>query len=39
MIIHLQTYVSSGQLFIDNFYNTDYRIGELQGNPPSESQH
>jgi len=26
-----QTNVSSGQLFIDNFYNTDYRIGELTG--------
>jgi TonB-linked SusC/RagA family outer membrane protein len=27
-----QTSVSSGQLFVDNFYNTDYRIGELSGN-------
>lgn len=26
-----QTFVSSSQLFIDNFYNTDYRIGELSG--------
>ena len=26
-----QTGVSSSQLFIDNFYNTDYRIGELTG--------
>lgn len=25
------TTISSGQLFIDNFYNTNYRIGELQG--------
>jgi len=28
------TTVSSGQLFIDNFYNTNYRIGELQGPNP-----
>lgn len=26
-----QSNISSGQLFIDNFYNTDYRIGELTG--------
>jgi len=26
-----QTNVNSSQLFIDNFYNTDYRIGELTG--------
>ena len=26
--------ISSGQLFIDNFYNTNYRIGELQGPNP-----
>jgi hypothetical protein len=26
-----QTNVSSNQLFVDNFYNTDYRIGELNG--------
>ncbi|MDE3184810.1 MAG: SusC/RagA family TonB-linked outer membrane protein [Bacteroidota bacterium] len=25
------TSVSSGQLFVDNFYNTDYRLGELTG--------
>ena len=25
------TTVNSGQLFIDDFYNTNYRIGELQG--------
>ncbi|MEO8720314.1 MAG: SusC/RagA family TonB-linked outer membrane protein [Ginsengibacter sp.] len=26
-----QTKVSTDQLFVDNFYNTDYRIGELTG--------
>lgn len=28
------TTISSGQLFIDDFYNTNYRIGELQGPNP-----